>query len=119
MGQGDGRPRGVLVRDFVATLGRFGFSAGALPHFRPFLGPLHAWAASVPGGAFLDAPIAIKVILSYLASQLDKGHHRSVCRPDGHLGDDHFRADAKAEGEDVAMGGWECKDGTSPAAAAA
>ena len=60
----------VLVRSLGEALGRFGFTAGALEHLRPFLGPLYAWQAAMPKGAFLQLPVMIKIILRYLLNQL-------------------------------------------------
>jgi hypothetical protein len=107
----------ILVRAFSEALGRLGFAAGALPSFRPFLGPLYAWSAAVPGGAFVEVPIMVKIILRYLRGQILDGNFMTDCGEDELAEDDDFRADAKAEGEEVAMGGWECRNDTPPESA--
>lgn len=101
----------VLIRAFGEALGRFGFASGALEYFRPFLGPLYAWYSAVPSGAYLELPVTVRIILKYILGELLKGHYRMPCGTEVIQEDDDFRADAKAEGEDVAMGGWECRNG--------
>ena len=100
----------VLVRAFGEALGRFGFASGALDYIRPFLGPLYAWYSAVPNRAFLELPVMVRTILRNLLGQLLQGRYRIACGSDAARGDDDFRADAKAEGEYVAMGGWECRN---------
>eukprot|EP00973_Karenia_brevis_P055488 7716387-Karenia_brevis.AAC.1 len=41
----------VLVRRVMGALGRMGYARNPVSGLRPFLGPLYAWTASLPGGA--------------------------------------------------------------------
>ena len=43
-------PSCVRIADVSAVLGRLSFALSALGHFRPFLGPVYAWAASLDHG---------------------------------------------------------------------
>ena len=106
----------VLVRNMSEVLGRFGFAAGAIDHFRPFLGPFYAWVSSVPLGAVLEIPIMLKVLLNFLLKVLESGGFMMDCsRPimEG-TAPDSFRADAMAEDGRAAMGGWCCADNPDP-----
>eukprot|EP00438_Fugacium_kawagutii_P021260 Skav214659 [mRNA] locus=scaffold1706:67894:68805:- [translate_table: standard] len=106
---------GVVGRDLKSALGRFGFVAGALPHVRPFLGPMYAWAAVLAPGTFAKFPDAVAVLLEYVMGEVKKTpmtRPRSV--PEQSL--ELFRVDAKAEGDLVVVGGWEtggCEDTAS------
>ena len=101
---------GVLGRDLKSALGRFSFVAGALHHVRPFLGPLFAWSAVLPQGAFAKFPDAVRVLLEYVKDQANQEamtkplRLRRGCR-------EAFRVDAKAEGEKIVLGGWEIQEG--------
>ncbi|CAE8672430.1 unnamed protein product [Polarella glacialis] len=85
----------VCIEEFKSVLGRMGFAMRALETFRPFLGPLYAWSSAVPVRTFLPLP---------------EGSRTAPCGCSQGLTKEHFRADAKAEGEDVRIGGWECLD---------
>jgi hypothetical protein len=87
-----------------------GFAMRALETFRPFLGPLYAWSSAVPVRTFLPLPVMIRLILIYLKGRLKEGSRTAPCGCSQGLTKEHFRADAKAEGEDVRIGGWECLD---------
>jgi hypothetical protein len=60
----------TLVRHFQAVLGRLGFACQALDSWRPFFGPLYAWLAAVPGGAYLPFPKAILLVFGYMIMEL-------------------------------------------------
>ena len=107
----------VLVGSFSEALGRLGFAAGALPCFRPFLGPLYTWSSAVPGGAFVEVPVMIKITLRYLKKQISNGYFMTDCGEAELVEVDDSRADAQAEGEDVAMVGRECRNDTPPESA--
>ena len=62
-------------------------------------------------GIYRDWWKLFRIILKYLLGQLLQGRYRIACGSDDVHGDDDFRADAKAEDEDAAMGGWECRNG--------
>ena len=108
----------VLVQSLYEGLGRLAFGVAAQGELRPFLGPLYAWCASVPRASYLPLPVLVQVVLRFLAGRLRVAGLRSEVGA-GDTGDYQptvtcFRADAKAEGEDVALGGWECAGGTEP-----
>ncbi|CAE8676146.1 unnamed protein product [Polarella glacialis] len=100
----------VCIEEFKSVLGRMGFAMRALETFRPFLGPLYAWSSAVPMRTFLPLPVMIRLILLYLKDRLKEGSRTAPCGCSQGLTKEHFRADAKAEGEDVRIGGWECLD---------
>jgi hypothetical protein len=50
------------------------------------------------------------LILRYVASELKRGRMAECRSKSKHLGE-VFRLDAKAEGENVAIGGWRCREG--------
>eukprot|EP00438_Fugacium_kawagutii_P023533 Skav200888 [mRNA] locus=scaffold1581:56890:58152:+ [translate_table: standard] len=99
----------VTGRELKLALGRFCFVAGALPHVRPFLGPLFAWAAVLGQGTCAKMPDAVVVLLEYIRGEVTKESMSSprslVDRPK-----EAFRVDAKAEGDCIVVGGWEVAD---------
>ena len=105
--------RVVLVRHFADVLGRIQYAALALQFLRPFLGPLYAWSCAVPGGACIPLPGAIRLILTFMLKLLNAGPAMVPCRALKEVRRLEFRADAKAEGDDVGVGGW-CVDPRGP-----
>lgn len=101
---------GVTGREMKAALGRLSFVSGALHHVRPFLGPVFAWAAVVGLGSFVHFPDAIKILLAFIVVQL-KGCSMDPARRMPEVREEVFRIDAKAEGEKIVVGGWECYGG--------
>ena len=107
----------VRTDDFRAVLGRLSFSLGVLDYLKPFVSPLFAWCASAPQSGLLQLPWSIAFILTFLVSELRSGGRTTKVRPRSlHLGP-VFRADAKAEGQQVVLGGWECRNGCHPSQA--
>lgn len=103
---------GIVGRDLKSALGRFSFVAGALPHVRPFLGPLFAWSAVLAGGTFAKFPDAVRILLEYVVGEtetMSMSKPRRL-RPEAA---EAFRVDAKAEGECIVIGGWEVYGGIS------
>jgi hypothetical protein len=101
----------VLAREIREGLGRLGFAAGPLEHLRPFLGPVYAWCAVTHPSAYVAMPLLLRIVFELLlGATLAKRviHCREPRRQRGEL----FRLDAKAEGDDVMVGGWET--GPSP-----
>ena len=96
-------------------LGRLCFSMGPLEYLRPFVAPLFAWAAAVGHRGSLQVPWSIAFIFEFLASELLSEGRISLVRPVAVDLGIAFRADAKAEGQCVRLGGWECLRGTLPA----
>ena len=103
---------GIMGRELKSALGRFSFVAGALPHVRPFLGPLFAWSAVLAGGTFAKFPDAVRILLEYVVGETEV---MPMSRPrrlkQGAV--EAFRVDAKAEGECIVIGGWEVHGGRS------
>jgi hypothetical protein len=105
------------MADFVAVLGRLCFAMGPLEYLRPFISPLFAWAAAVGPRGKMQLPWSVTFILKLLEKELDgEGRVEEVRLTTKDLGV-AFRADAKAEGQCVRIGGWECLGGTRPAEA--
>eukprot|EP00435_Cladocopium_sp_Y103_P022226 s207_g5.t1 len=101
---------GLLGRDLKSALGRLVFVAGALQHVRPFLGPIFAWSAVLKGGIYAKMPDAVALLLKFVRKQIVTEPMSKVreVEPDPI---DAFRIDAKAEGDEVVVGGWESHDG--------
>ncbi|CAE8676182.1 unnamed protein product, partial [Polarella glacialis] len=89
----------VCIEEFKSVLGRMGFAMRALETFRPFLGPLYAWSSAVPARTFLPLPVMIRLILIYLKDRLKEGSRTAPCGCCQGITKEHFRADAKADGE--------------------
>lgn len=82
----------------------------AVTDFKPFLGPIFAWVSAVPKGSVLRLPAMVQVIIRFLLLQVMATKFR--CDVGDYCGyeegyQESFRADAKADGDDVAIGGWE------------
>ena len=104
----------VQVNELESVVGRFGFAMIPLDFLRPFLAPVYAWLASVRGAGRLKIPWSISFLLRFLINELTgKGRLKEVKLLSGDLGE-AFRADAKAEGGLVRIGGWECLRGCQP-----
>ena len=99
------------MRDFTAVLGRLCFTMGPVEFLRPFIAPLFSWASAVgPRGSHL-LPWSVLFLLSFLAKELEgEGRSSKIYEIRADLGL-AFRADAKAEGHIVRVGGWECVGG--------
>ena len=105
------------MADFVAVLGRLCFAMGPLEYLRPFIAPLFAWAAAVGPRGRCQLPWSITFILRLLETEMrGEGRVEEIRLVTKDLGV-AFRADAKAEGQCVRIGGWECLGGTRPAEA--
>ena len=96
----------LVVRSLEGVIGRIGFSALVLRHVRPFLAPLYAWVARASASHVAQVPKAIMCVLFWLAHLLTTKPVRSLVNPRIFCGE-LFRADAKAEGDIVVLGGWE------------
>ena len=99
------------IRELRETLGRLGFASGPMRWMRSFLGPLYAWAAACPLGAYLPIPAVLRTVMAWLAAEFAV-RHVTCCR---HLvpawKGEIFRSDAKAEGDVVVIGGWSVMSG--------
>ena len=104
----------VDMADFRAVLGRLCFTVGALDFLKPFLSPLFAWSSQINHLGRVLVPWSVAFLLSYLASELRTSRRCTMVRPRQLSLGTVFRADAKAEGQSVVIGGWECREGTPP-----
>ena len=96
----------MLGREFKAGLGRMGFLAGAIKVARPFLAPLYAAVARVPGGAFFELRMAVKLAIAFFQEMVEKAPMKALSIPPKVLGE-IFRVDAMADDNGIAIGGWE------------
>ena len=101
------RERRVCLGELREGLGRLQFLAGPLEHVRPFLGPLYAWASAGPRYAKPLLPVMILLILQFIVIELKRERMARSPSKAKVLGE-IFRLDAKAEGSEVAIGGWRC-----------
>ena len=94
----------VRVADVRAALGRLSF-LHCPGHLRPFLGPIYAWVAVLDSCRRYQVPKATILIMQYLARALKGlGRLKPVGTPVA--GEKElFRTDAKAEGDEVWIGG--------------
>ena len=96
----------VKIADVSAVLGRLSFALTALGHFRPFLGPVYAWVATLDHGRSYKVPRAIALIFKFLATALSgTGRLMAAGKPLA-MEKELFRTDAKAEGNEVWIAGW-------------
>ena len=96
----------VRVADVRAALGRLSFALSALGHLRPFLGPIYAWVAVLDSCRRYQVPKAIILIMQYLARALKGLGRLKPVRTPVAGEKELFRTDAKAEGDEVWIGGW-------------
>ena len=104
----------IDIKEFQAVLGRLCFAVGPLEYTRPFLAPLYAWLSSIPAAGRFLIPWSVRFLFSFIAGQFDEEFRTTVVKPRGVDLGVAFSADAKAEGQLVVLGGWECIGGTRP-----
>ena len=96
----------VKIADLRAVLGRLSFACTALCNYRAFLGPLYAWVAAMANFNHRPLPKLAVLIMKFLAKAMKNLGRR---QPIGHWQEhvqEVFRTDARAEGEEVWIGGW-------------
>jgi hypothetical protein len=103
----------VVARDFKSGLGRLGFAAEILRYLKPFTAPLYAWIATVPNGGGRSIPRAILLLMLWMAKAIERKARIPMTVKWVQLGE-RFRADAKAEGMRVVLGGWEPAGSDTP-----
>ena len=96
----------VQVRSFREGLGRLAFAAELLVFAKPFLGPLYAWSSVLPDGAVAEVPVMVQMVLKWLEEKFGERRRIQFGKPQVHVGE-KFRADAKAKGDSIVIGGWE------------
>jgi hypothetical protein len=103
--------RGVICRQELAeVMGRWVFVGRVLDEVRPFLGPLFAWLASMSPNAKRRLPAMIRLLLGFLEEILETTP-TVTCEMEETDAGELFRADARADGSEVELGGWECGGG--------
>ncbi len=107
---------GVLIRELTEVLGRFVFAAQAIEHVKPLLGPLYAWVAMMPPGAYVPLPGAVRILLRFLEFifRSDEWRISGVVADGERNGRGSFRADARAKGDVIEGGGWKISDSGDP-----
>jgi len=99
------RDKKVLIRDFLAALGRAAYACGALEFDRPFLAPLYTFGSLYPLDATRALPTYVLVVVRFLRDRLTVRRVQKCLQPAvGRL--EALRVDAKAEGETATLGGW-------------
>lgn len=94
------------VRQIVAfSLRRLGSASSAVESWRPFLGPLFAWAAVMPPQLYIQITVMIKLIVLYLVQEIKEGHYQEAVDA-GDAETKASRSDTKADTSGVVLGGW-------------
>ena len=102
----------VLGRHFIELVGRLTFVGQVLRWMKPFLSPLHSWAAVLARGTVARMPLLVHVSLLYIRQQLRKG--RRLLQPamtQRPKAQQSFRTDAKCAEGLVVLGGWDLSAG--------
>ena len=102
--------RCVQVGRFQESLGRAAFVCGALEFDRPFLGPLYIFASRHDPSATRPLPLYVVVVMTFLRGRLRERRHYP-CGARKVSWSEAWRSDAKAEGEDIGIGGWWPREG--------
>ena len=89
-------------------IGRFGFAFMALKHLRPFLGPFYAWLAVSNHRARLSMSRGLQLVAKFLEQCLVESLVEGVPPLRNFACNERviLSADARAEGEEVEIGGW-------------
>ncbi len=95
----------ALMSELREGLGRLSFVAGALTFERPFLSPLFAYLSFHPAHSTRPLPIFVRVILHFLAQRLRRRRHYQ-CGGRESAAAHGPRVDARAEGQEICVGGW-------------
>ena len=104
----------VLHRRFVEFLGRLVYASQLLYWAKPFLAPLHAWKSAVGGGAVLQVPKMVLLVLRYLNNLLRSGNRMVSSKAAPEAGAEVFRTDAKCGEDFVVLGGWQILEEGEP-----
>jgi hypothetical protein len=96
----------TAMSDFRSSLGRACFGYGALEFDKPFLGPLFSFAAFGAKESIRTLPVFVLLVVRFLRDRLRKRRmYPCATTEGGPVGE--YRVDAKAEGQDVSVAGWE------------
>ena len=102
----------VSLKEFASVLGRLNFTFAAVEALRPFLGPLYSWHTAVSHCERLKLPKVVRLVLVFLQKMLQDGHRVQTIGVKAPRVQELFRTDAKAEGNEVWIGGWAVMNGT-------
>ena len=105
------RDKIIVGRELRSGLGRLSFSAVLWRWMLPFLGPFYAWIAVSEDSAAWQLPVALLIIMEWIAKQIEQNAWVTLrhLAPQG-LGK-FFKADARADGDIVVVGGFESVPG--------
>ena len=95
----------VRIGELVQALGRMQLAYGVLRWDRPFLAPLYTLASSYDPDATVPLPPFVAAAMQWLRDRL-LVRRTAPCRRIEVSKKGVFRVDAKAEGPNVALGGW-------------
>ena len=109
--------KAVDLADLTAVLGRLAFAMGPLDFLRPFLAPIFAWTSAAGSRGVVLLPWSMLFLFKMLAEMLAGSGRYIEVEPEATDLGEAFRADAKAEGQEVVIGAWECLGGTRPSSA--
>ena len=100
----------VRISELGQVVGRMAFVYGALTWDRPFLAPLYTLIALHPPAHTVPLPHFVSSTLRWLRDRL-RARRSHPCNVKLVQKGVFFRVDAKAEGSEVAIGGWApCRD---------
>ena len=103
--------RMAVGRELRGGLGRISFSAVLWRYLLPYLGPFYSWISVIDNSAAWPLPTALIILLLWIADEVEKNPLVTLrhLKPMG-LGR-FFKGDAKAEGLEVCVGGFEAVPG--------
>jgi len=87
---------------------------GPLDFLRPFIAPIYSWSSAVGARGKTRLPWSMAFLFEMVARSLDGPRRTLEVKPVALDLGEAFRADAKAEGMTVVVGGWESLGGTRP-----
>ena len=110
--------KAILVQSVIEGLGRLGLGVLAADELKLFLVPSMPGARSGPR-SFVETPALLRLLARFLRSRIAAGRLRASVRCDDPVfgeapGLADFRADARAEGDEVVVRGWLCHGGFLP-----
>ena len=99
----------VHTGEFGQVLGRMAFGLNAIDLLKPLLGPCYAWSAATPKNYVLAIPPMVALVLRFLDRALEMGYRAEPMTEYDEFQIDSFRADAKAQGDLVVLGGFKTR----------
>ena len=96
-----------------SVLGRFSFTSAAVECLRPFQKPLYSWSVAVGHCKSSKLSKVVRLVLEFLRKMLLQGCSAQPVGARSPKPVELFRTDAKAEGEEICIGGWAVADDPS------